>query len=145
MILKAAKSIIFVHYFNLSRPNNFRSARIRSISSWTNAIPIENKSGWHDQRVVEFYIKTTLATGLIDETGLPIVRLSNGFQREANEMSLGKKIFEAAQIRVPTPVMRSEFEHWSRPEDLTALNRDLKNSPRKKNIDYLQRSAFCFY
>lgn len=72
------------------------------------------------------------------------VRLPNGFQREAYEMSLGKKIFDAAEIRVPTLVIRGELCHWSRPEDITALENDLKNAPRKKLMTIPGGTHFLF-
>ncbi len=114
------------------------------IAAWSNSIPVENKSEWRDPKVADFYVKRTLAGGAIDETGKPSVRLPNGFQREAYEMSLGRKIYNAAEIRVPTLVIRSELDHWTRPEDLAALENDLKNSPRKKIVTIPQATHFVF-
>lgn len=115
------------------------------VSAWTNAIPNEDKTAWRDSQVADFYVKTTLASESSDKkTDPPTVRLPNGFQREAYEMSLGKKIFDAAEIRVPTLVIRGELDHWSRPEDLTALENDLKNSTRKKLMTIPGGTHFLF-
>ena len=114
----------------------FRRANVNTLTaSWINAIPVEDKNSWRDPQVADFYVKTTLDGESADrKTDPPTVRLPNGFQREAYEMSLGRKIFDAAEIRVPTLVIRSELDHWSRPEDLTALEKDLKNATRKKFV-----------
>lgn len=123
----------------------FRVANAKNlVATWTNSIPAENKSEWRDEKVVDFYVSSTLTGGMKDETGQPVVRLPNGFQREAYEMSLGKKIYDATEIRVPTLVLRSELDHWSRPEDVTALERDLKNAPRKKIVTIPQATHFVF-
>lgn len=114
-------------------------------AAWTNSIPLADKTAWRDQRVVDFYVKRTLAGEDVERrTEPPTVRLPNGFLREAYEMSKGKKIFDAAKIRVPTLVIRGEFCHWSRPEDLTAMEKDLKNAPRKKLLTIASGTHFLF-
>ena len=48
-----------------------------------------------------------------------------GYQEESYYMSLGKKYWDASDIRVPCLVIRSELDFWSRPEDLQAFQMDL--------------------
>lgn len=64
--------------------------------------------------------------------------------REAFEMSLGKKLYDAADIRVPTLVMRGEYDHWSRPQDLTALQNELTNAPCKLAVTIPGATHFVF-
>ena len=44
-------------------------------------------------------------------------------------MARGKKSWDAHDIRVQTLHVRGTRDHWSRPEDVEALKRDLINAP----------------
>ncbi|MBV6497250.1 MAG: hypothetical protein JFAIHJKO_02388 [Pyrinomonadaceae bacterium] len=127
-------------------PGSLRVATAENLlASWDRTIPIENKDLWRDPRVADFYAKTTLESESDDKKTKPAtVRLPNGFQEEAFEMSLGRKLFDAAEIKVPTLVIRGELDHWSRPEDLTALEADLKNAPVKKVLTIRNATHFLF-
>ncbi len=127
-------------------PGSLRVATAESlVASWKRTIPIDNKDLWRDPRVADFYARTTLESESENKrTDPPTVRLPNGFQKEAFEMSLGRKLFDAAEIRVPTLVIRGELDHWSRPDDLTALDADLKNAPVKKVVTIRNATHFLF-
>jgi pimeloyl-ACP methyl ester carboxylesterase len=128
------------------RAGAFRLATARSLlANWDAAIPNEDKAGWRDPRVADFYVRTTLASDpSAGERQPPSARIPNAFQREAFEMSLGKKVYDAADIRVPTLVIRGSRDHWSRPEDLTALEKELKHAPRKKLVTIPDATHFVF-
>jgi pimeloyl-ACP methyl ester carboxylesterase len=115
------------------------------VSNWDAAIPVEDKSAWRDPRAADFYVRTTLASDAnADQRDPPSVRIPNAFQREAFDMSLGRKLYDAADIRVPTLVLRGARDHWSRPEDLAALDRELVNAPRKKIVTIPDATHFVF-
>jgi pimeloyl-ACP methyl ester carboxylesterase len=115
------------------------------VRSWNAAIPVEDKSAWRDPRVADFYAQTTLASDATSHRRQPpSVRIPNAFQREAFDMSLGRKLYDAADIRVPTLVIRGSRDHWSRPEDLTALDRELVNAPRTKIVTIPDATHFVF-
>jgi pimeloyl-ACP methyl ester carboxylesterase len=50
------------------------------------------------------------------------------------DLSLGRPLFDAARIRVPTLIIRGELDFWSRPADLDALRRDLTNAPSVRTV-----------
>ncbi|MCC6327467.1 MAG: alpha/beta fold hydrolase [Acidobacteria bacterium] len=105
------------------------------VASWENAIPVKNKDEWRDPRVAQFYVEKTLASDpTANDRMPPSVRIPRAFQREAFDMSLGRKLYDAADIRVPTLVIRSGLDHWTRPEDLAAIEKDLINAPRKRIV-----------
>jgi pimeloyl-ACP methyl ester carboxylesterase len=54
--------------------------------------------------------------------------------KEHFEMSQGKKFWDAKDIIVPTLYVRGTRDHWSRPEDLQALNAELVNAPGKQIV-----------
>ncbi len=124
----------------------FRLANAKGlVASWENAIPIENKDEWRDPQVAKFYVEKTLASDSTANTRTPpSVRIPRAFQREAFDMSLGKKLFDAADIRVPTSVIRGELDHWSRPEDILALEKELTNAPRTKFVIIPNATHFVF-
>jgi pimeloyl-ACP methyl ester carboxylesterase len=115
------------------------------VRSWDAAIPVEDKSAWRDPRAADFYVRTTLASdATANQRQPPSVRIPNAFQREAFQMSLGSKLYDAADIRVPTLVIRGSRDHWSRPEDLAALDRELVNASRKKIVTIPDATHFVF-
>jgi pimeloyl-ACP methyl ester carboxylesterase len=108
----------------------YRVANANSlVAGWNRAIPTDDKTIWRDPRVVEVYVRDGLAS---DPTSLsrtpPAMRIPGAFRREHFEMARGKKFWDAHDIRVPTLYVRGTRDHWSRPEDLEALKRDLTNA-----------------
>jgi pimeloyl-ACP methyl ester carboxylesterase len=57
------------------------------------------------------------------------MRIPGAFRKEHFEMALGKKFWDARDLRVRTLYVRGTRDHWSRPEDADALKRDLVNAP----------------
>jgi pimeloyl-ACP methyl ester carboxylesterase len=57
------------------------------------------------------------------------VRIPIGYLRDAFNLSLGRPLFDAARIRVPTLIIRGESDFWSRPADLDGLHKALVNAP----------------
>jgi pimeloyl-ACP methyl ester carboxylesterase len=99
------------------------------LAGWNRSIPTDDKSVWRDPRVANAYVVGGLAT---DPTSFsrtpPSMRIPGAFRREHYEIAHGKKFWDAHEIRVPTLYVRGTRDHWSRPEDLQALARDLTNA-----------------
>lgn len=115
------------------------------VASWENSIPVKNKDEWREPRAAKFYVDKTLASDQTANTrNPPSVRIPRAFQREAFDMSFGRKLYDAKDIRVPTLVIRSGLDHWSRPEDLIALEKDLMNAPRKMIVTISDATHFVF-
>lgn len=129
-----------------SRAGAFRLADAKALmASWESVIPVKDKDEWRDPQVAKFYVEKTLASdSTASKRTPPSVRIPRAFQREAFEMSLGKKLYDAAEIRVPTLVIRSELDHWMRPEDSIALEKELINAPRKKFVTIPNATHFVF-
>jgi len=105
------------------------------LASWDRAIPVEDKSAWRDPAVAEAYVRESLASDPTSESrNPPSMRIPRAFQLEGYNLSLGHKYWDAAAIRAPTLVIRGDRDHWSRPEDLEALQAELVNAPRVRAV-----------
>jgi pimeloyl-ACP methyl ester carboxylesterase len=60
------------------------------------------------------------------------------------QFSTGSKYWNAADIRVPTLVIRGEQDFWSRPEDMTALKTELVNAPKVRTATIAQGTHYLF-
>ena len=99
------------------------------MARWNRAIPTEDKSVWRDPRVASAYVTSGLATDPTSSSrNPPSMRIPGAFRREHYEMARGKKFWDAHDLRAPTLYVRGTRDHWSRPEDLQALARDLTNA-----------------
>jgi pimeloyl-ACP methyl ester carboxylesterase len=74
----------------------------------------------------------------------PSVRIPIGYQVDAFNLSLGRPLFAAKDIRIPVLAMRGEFDFWSRPADLNALARDLVNSPKVRTLTVRGGTHYLF-
>ncbi len=121
------------------RPGEFNHAhgayrRLTATSvtaSWDRAIPTDDPAAWRDPEVASALQRETLASDPASATREPPhVRVPAGFQRESYEMARGMRYWKASDITVPTLVIRGDRDHWSRPDDLIALQRELVNAPK---------------
>ena len=102
---------------------------------WDASIPSADKTEWCDPAVADAYVWQTLGTDPTASTrNPPSVRIPIGYQVDAFNLSLGRPLFAAKDIRVPVLIERGELDFWSRPADLSALARDLINSPKVRTV-----------
>jgi pimeloyl-ACP methyl ester carboxylesterase len=102
---------------------------------WDASIPAADKTEWRDPAVAVAYVSQTLATdGTAARRNPPSVRIPIGYQVDAFNLLLGRHLFAAKDIRVLVLVVRGGLDFWSRPADLSALARDLVNSPKAKTL-----------
>jgi len=100
------------------------------LGGWDRSIPADDKTLWRDARVAEAYVAQGLASDPTSSSRTPpSVRIPGAFRREHYEMARGRKFWEARDIKVPTLYVRGARDHWSRPEDLVALQRELTGAP----------------
>jgi pimeloyl-ACP methyl ester carboxylesterase len=105
------------------------------MAEWDGDIPVADKFKWHDPRVTVAYVSLALAGDATANTRKPpSIRIPLAVFKEHFEMSQGKKFWDAKDIAVPTLYVRGTRDHWSRPEDLQALNAGLVNAPRKEIV-----------
>jgi pimeloyl-ACP methyl ester carboxylesterase len=109
----------------------FRLADAGSLlAGWNRSIPTDDKSVWRDPRVATAYVTRGLATDPTSSSrNPPSMRIPGAFRREHYDIAHGKKFWDAHAIKAPTLYVRGTRDHWSRPEDLQALARDLTNAP----------------
>lgn len=115
------------------------------IANWTRNIPTEDKNQWRDPAVVK--ATQTLALENDPTSGTrqpPSIRVPGGFRLDAYNLSRGQKLWNAADIRVPTLFIRGDRDHWSRQADLQSLDAELVNAPRKKVVTIENGTHFLF-
>ena len=101
------------------------------VRKWSSTIPIENKHEWRDSLVMEAYRNTAVSFGRDKDK----MTVPGGYREESFYMSLGRKYWNASDITVPSLIMRTELDFWSRPADLIELEKDLSNSPKRRIIE----------
>jgi pimeloyl-ACP methyl ester carboxylesterase len=96
------------------------------LDGWNRSIPISNKNDWRDPRVAQVYVTLALASDPTSESRTPpSVRIPGAFRKEHYLLSRGQKFWDARDLKFPVLYMRGSRDHWSRPEDLDAMKRDL--------------------
>lgn len=100
------------------------------LAAWDRSIPLAAKDEWRDPRVAEAYVAAALAS---DETSAartpPSFRAPSGAIEDSFYLAIGRQLWDASLIRVPTLVIRSEKDFWSRPEDVTVIAAHLVHAP----------------
>lgn len=115
------------------------------IAQWSRTIPVEDKSQWRDPQVAEAYQEAALASDPTSETrNPPSVRIPSAYRLESYNLSRGQKYWEAADITVPTLVIRGERDFWSRPADLQALEAELVNAPTVETVTIPDGTHYLF-
>jgi pimeloyl-ACP methyl ester carboxylesterase len=103
------------------------------LTAWDRSIPVEDKSKWRDPTVVRAYQQAALESDPRSGEHQPSAfRAPSGALEDSFYQAIGQRLWHASFIRVPTLVIRSERDFWSRAEDADALNAELTHAPRKK-------------
>ena len=109
------------------------------IASRFNAIPFADKHPWVDSETVNEY--AILATSWNTQHTL---KVPGGYRRESFNMSHGYQYWNAKSIKRPTLIIRSQYDFWSRPIDLTAFYNDLNNAAQRKTLELPNATHFVF-
>ncbi|MDR3436559.1 alpha/beta hydrolase [Telmatospirillum sp.] len=98
------------------------NTRASLFPAWDDAIPVEDKASWRDQRVADAYADAALASDETSETRQPpSFRAPTGAMADSFELAIGKRQWPASALSMPVLVIRSENDFWSRPEDARAI------------------------
>jgi pimeloyl-ACP methyl ester carboxylesterase len=124
--------------YNNRIPVYRESSRQAVIASRYNALPPGRRSD-PDSASVEAY--ADLATSWNPQHTL---RVPGGYRRESFNMAHGYQYWNARDIKVPTLIIRSQYDFWSRPIDTTAFYNDLTNAPLRKTLDLPNATHFAF-
>jgi len=105
------------------------------LPSWDSSIPVEDKSEWRDPLVVEAYVKESMASDETSEDRVPAsFRSPSGAMEDTYYVASGRQLWDASLIKVPTLVIQSENDFWSRNEDRDRLVQQLIHSPFVKEV-----------
>jgi pimeloyl-ACP methyl ester carboxylesterase len=113
---------------------------------WDGEIPIEDKNQYRDPAVQEAFNKAALATDPTSNTrNPPALRAPNGVLEDSFYQATGRRMWNAANITVPTLVIAGEDDTWSFPQDREGLMRDLINAPQKKHVTIPKATHFILF
>ncbi|MFL5416198.1 MAG: alpha/beta hydrolase [Myxococcales bacterium] len=113
---------------------------------WDGEIPVEDKSQYRAQAVVDAFNEAALATDPTSKTrSPPSLRAPNGVLEDSFQQATGRRIWNASQIYAPTLVIAGEFDTWSFPEDRAGLMRDLVHAPYKKSVLIPEATHFVLF
>ena len=102
---------------------------------WDRSIPEADKSVARDPQVAKAYADAALGSDPESASHKPpAFRSPNGCLEDSFYVAIGRKLWDASLIRVPTLVIASERDFWSRPEDRAALAEELVHAPRVKIV-----------
>jgi pimeloyl-ACP methyl ester carboxylesterase len=104
-------------------------------SSWDRSVSEADKTVARDPRVAKAYEEAALASDPLSVSRkAPAFRSPNGCLEDSFYVATGRKLWDASLIRVPTLVIVSERDFWSRQQDRKALAEELVRAPRVKVV-----------
>jgi len=113
---------------------------------WDGEIPVQDKSQYREQAVVDAFNAEALAT---DPTTItrnpPSLRAPNGVLEDTFMQATGRRIWNASSIYVPVLLIAGEFDTWSFPEDREGVMRDLTNAPWKRSVLINEATHFVLF
>ena len=122
-------------YENPGRPGEFDDARIGAyrlstaaalLPSWDAGIPSQDKAEWRDPRVLAAYQEAALASDPTSAGRTPAsFRAPTGALKDSFTLATGRQLWPADRITAKTLVLRSEYDFWSRAQDVPTLVADL--------------------
>lgn len=113
---------------------------------WDGEIPTDDKAKYRDRDVQVAFNEAALATDPTSKTrNPPSLRAPNGVLEDTFYQATGKRIWNAANIYVPTLVIAGEFDTWSYAEDREVLMRDLVHAPVKRNVLIKDATHFVLF
>lgn len=105
------------------------------LQAWNRNIPVPDKSSWRDPNLAEAYVREALASDPASKQHNPAcLRSPNGALEDSFYMALGRQLWDASFITVPTLVLASERDFWSRPADRDKLAADIVHAPVAKVV-----------
>jgi pimeloyl-ACP methyl ester carboxylesterase len=113
---------------------------------WDGEIPVQDKTEYREQGVQDAFNAAALATDPTSNTrNPPALRAPNGVLEDSFYQATGRRMWNAANIYVPTLVIAGEDDTWSFPLDREGLMRDLTNAPEKKHVTLPHATHFVLF
>jgi pimeloyl-ACP methyl ester carboxylesterase len=102
---------------------------------WDRNIAQQDKTVWRDPVVAKAFADAALASDPTSNSRTPpSFRSPNGAFEDCFYLAIGRQLWDASLIRVPTLIIAAELDFWSRPEDRKQLAQQLVHSPRVKVV-----------
>jgi pimeloyl-ACP methyl ester carboxylesterase len=132
--------------FNYSLGAYRLSSAAANQARWDGEIPVQDKSEYREQAVVDAFNTAALATDPTSGTRTPpSLRAPNGVMEDSFYQATGRRMWNASSIYAPTLVIAGEYDTWSYPEDRDGLMRDLTNVPQKKLVLIKDATHFVLF
>lgn len=105
------------------------------VGGWDRSIPMANKDAWRDPAVADAYVREAVASDPASASHTPpCFRSPNGALEDSFYLATGRQLWDASFITVPTLVLASERDFWSRPGDRELLMARLVHAPVKRLV-----------
>ena len=113
---------------------------------WDGEIPVQDKTEYREPGVQEAFNAAALATDPTSGTrSPPSLRAPNGVLEDSFYQATGRRMWNAANIYVPTLLIAGEDDTWSFVHDREGLLRDLVNAPQKKHVTLPHGTHFILF
>lgn len=113
---------------------------------WDGEIPVQDKSQYREQGVQDAFNAAALATDPTSNSrNPPSLRAPNGVLEDSFYQATGRRMWNAANICVPTLVIAGEDDSWSFPQDREGLMRDLTHAPQKRHVTLPHATHFVLF
>jgi len=113
------------------------------LPSWDSSIPTEDKSQWRDPRVAKAYMQAALDSDPTSSSRSPAsFRAPSGPMEDSFYLATGRQLWDASTITARTLIVRSERDFWSRPEDVTTLQRHLVRALEVRTLQIPQATHY---
>lgn len=122
--------------FNMNSCGAYRVNDQKSLfGAWDRSIPDKDKDLWRDPAVAKAYAEAALASDPTSGTrNPPSFRSPCGAMEDSFYLAVGRQLWDGSLIMVPTLIVASERDFWSRPQDRELLARHLVHSPQVKVV-----------
>ncbi len=131
--------------FNIAATGAYRfNTAAGLLPSWDQSIPLQDKAQWRDPVVAQAYVTAALASDPTSTTRTPpSFRAPIGALEDSFYLATGRQLWDASLIGVPTLILRSERDFWSRPQDAELLAEHLVHAPRVRKVTLLDATHFA--
>ncbi|MEA2231184.1 MAG: hypothetical protein QOD83_1000 [Solirubrobacteraceae bacterium] len=131
-------------YFNEGAFGGYRLNTAASLlPSWDSSIPTDDKSQWRDPQVAKAYMQAALDSDPTSSSRSPAsFRAPSGPMEDSFYLATGRQLWDASTITARTLIVRSERDFWSRPEDVTTLQRHLVRAREVRTLQIPQATHY---
>lgn len=114
------------------------------LTSWDRYIPSDDPTVWRDPRVADAYQQQALASDPTSGRRNPAsFRAPNGAMEDSFYLATGRQLWDASLIEASTLILRSQHDFWSRPDDVTQLQRHLARAADVRAVELTEATHYA--